>query len=115
MEEILVALRAATFTYTDEISLHNEISDVLTAAGITHAREVVMGPRNRIDLLVGRTGIEVKIAGQVANVTRQLQRYAERDEIDSLILITTIAKHSTIPRTISGKPVHIHSLIGQGL
>lgn len=115
VRDIMAALAAQPLTYTDEISLHGEISSVLTGAGIEHRREVPMGPRNRIDLLVGRIGIEVKVAGQVASVVRQLTRYAERDEIDSLILVTTIAKHNGVPRTIAGKTVHVYSLIGQGL
>lgn len=115
-EAVVAALDAATLTYTDEVALHEDMARVLTAAGIAHDREVRLTPRDRIDFLcAGGVGIEVKVAGSLAAVTRQMHRYSQHDDVHSLVLVTTKAAHHAIPRTLGGVPVALFSLIGQGL
>ena len=114
-QSIVRALSSATLTYTDEVSLHADMSRVLTAAGIAHQREVPLGVAGRIDFLAGDVGIEVKVAGSLPAVARQMTRYAHRDEIHELVLVTTVARHHAIPLALAGVPVDLFSLIGQGL
>jgi hypothetical protein len=71
--------------------------------------------KSRIDLLVGSTGIEVKIDGSYSSVLRQLTRYAACPELTELILVTTRSKHHLLPATIGTTPVRCVSLIGFGL
>lgn len=114
--DVVAALAAATLTYTDEVALHEDMSRVLTAAAIPHEREVRLTPRDRIDFLCDDgVGIEVKVAGSLAAVTRQMTRYSSHDDVHSLVLVTTRAAHHAIPRTFGGVPVALYSLIGQGL
>ncbi|QZN86906.1 hypothetical protein [Cellulomonas sp. C5510] len=114
--DVVAALAAATLTYTDEVSLHEDMSRVLAAAGIEHEREVRLTPHDRIDFLTaGGVGIEVKVAGSLVAVTRQMQRYAHHDDVHSLVLVTTRAVHHGIPTSLGGVPVELYSLIGQGL
>lgn len=113
---VVAALSSATLTYTDEVSLHEDMSRVLTAAGVDHAREVRLTPRDRIDFLTADgVGIEVKVAGSLAAVTRQMTRYAAHPGVRELVLVTTRATHHAIPRNLGGVPVALYSLIGQGL
>ena len=113
---VAAALSAATLTYTDEVALHEDMSRVLTAAGIPHEREARLTPRDRIDFLCEEgVGIEVKVAGSLTAVTRQMTRYASHDDVRSLVLVTARAAHHAIPRTLGGVPVALYSLIGQGL
>lgn len=114
-QEIVGALSAATLTYTDEVSLHTDMSRVLAAAGIHHEREVRLGAAGRIDFMAGAVGIEVKVGGSLPAVARQMTRYAHRDEVCELVLVTTIARHHAIPIELAGVPVALFSLIGQGL
>lgn len=61
--------------------------------------------------MVGKIGIEIKVDGSVASVTRQLWRYAKRDEVDELILVTTRSKHREIVGPILGKELYVVHLL----
>lgn len=100
------------YRYRDEDRLHAGIEQVLAAAGVEAVAEARLSGRDRIDFLAGRTGIEVKIAGSNADVTRQLRRYASHPEITALVLVTTRARHRGIPKAVGGKPVLVVFLSG---
>lgn len=103
-------------TYANEDDLQAGIDSLLALAGFNATREVRLSDRlSRIDLMSGTVGIEVKIKGSAASVTRQLKRYAECPEIDALILVTTKASHHQTPGLMNGKPVFLVSLIEAGL
>ncbi len=87
-------------------------------------REHSLDEHNRIDFLTCvqatpttyvRVGIEVKIHSALAVVRRQLERYAESDYIDELLLVTTKAVHHRIPPELNGKPAVLCSLVEAGL
>lgn len=104
--EIMAALHSGRFTYTNEVALHADLARVLDAHGLEHHREVTLGPGvGRIDFMVDRVGIEVKVAGRAADVTRQLARYASSPSVDALVLVTTVARHRGVPNEIGGVPV----------
>lgn len=112
-EEICAALRGVQFHFCDERELQDGIAQRLAASGIAFLREVILSPGDRIDFLVDRIGIEVKVDGSISQVLRQLWRYAQRPEISSLILVTSRAKHGPTPPAMNGKPVfcvHLLSL-----
>lgn len=100
---IEAAVRAHRFCYADEYSLHEGLEQAFSAAGLDVQREVSLNPSGRIDFLVDRTGIEVKVAGSTEVVTRQLARYAPH--VDDLVLVTTKARHRDVPTVIGGKSV----------
>ncbi|GAA1983354.1 hypothetical protein [Amycolatopsis minnesotensis] len=104
---IAYRLAGFRFTWADEHALQDSIADVLTTAGWPVRREVRLGPRSRIDFVVGRIGVEVKVAGTPETVTRQLQRYAHSSELDELVLATTRATHRIVPPVLAGTPVTI--------
>lgn len=112
MGEIAALLRAHAFTANDEAELQRAIAEVLTGAGVEHQREARLTARDRIDFLVGRIGLEVKVDGALAAVTRQLHRYAQLPEIDGLLLVTTRPQHRAAPRDLCGKPVGVVLLHG---
>jgi hypothetical protein len=99
------AIERFRFRYSSEDQLQEGLAGALAAAGIVAEREVRLGPRDRIDLLAGRVGIEVKVKGAASDVARQLARYASSDRVDELVLVTTRSSHWRVPRTVNGKPV----------
>lgn len=104
-------VRRACFSVAAESGVQAGIAEVLRDAGIPFAREVALGDGDRIDFLCDRLGIEVKVDGSISEVTRQLWRYAQRPEIDALMLVTVRAKHIGLPREINGKSVRIVVLL----
>jgi hypothetical protein len=95
------------YSYTHEIELHRGIGQVLADAGEVTDREVILGPRDRIDfLLPDGVGIEVKVAGQAGDVLRQLVRYAASPRVAGLLLVTTRRRHvQGLPTAVAGKPL----------
>ncbi len=71
-------------------------------------REVVLGDKDRIDFLIGGDiGIEVKLQTSLAQMTRQLHRYAAHERIGALVLLTTSARLKLLPHTLNGKPIRV--------
>jgi len=93
----------------EEYDIHAAVAEALAGAGLEYAHEYKLGPRRRIDFLVGRVGIEVKKGRpSAADLTRQLRRYLESDALDGAIVITQRAL--PLPDAICGKPVRLISL-----
>lgn len=113
--DVAVAVRSFRFRFQSEDDLQAAIADGLTLRGFTVEREVRLGEHGRIDLLVdGAVGLEVKVAGTLAAVLRQVGRYLQSDRIEGLILVTAIASHS-VASTVDGKPFVVVTLAGAGL
>lgn len=109
---LVETITAHRYRYCDEKQLHEGLAGALSAAGYTVEREVPLTAADRIDLLVGRVGIEVKLAGATPSVLRQLQRYARSDRLDSLLLVTTRTRHAQLPDHVGGKRLIVVSLLG---
>jgi hypothetical protein len=100
------------FRFSAEDQLQEGIAGALAQAGIVDVRrEVALSKRDRIDLIAGRVGIEVKVAGTAASVARQLARYAASPSLDELVLVTIRSLHARVPRVVGGKAVHVVSLL----
>lgn len=113
---LIDAMLRAPLAYASEAQLQEQLAAALTSAGFDAKREVVLSDgSSRIDILVGRIGIEVKVKGSLPDVRRQLSRYARTDELDELVLVTTRSAHHSIPAGIAGKPLHLCTLVGRSL
>jgi hypothetical protein len=114
--EILDVLRAQRLLWSTEDELQRGLAAVLEGAGVDVVREVRLNARDRIDLLVDRVGIEVKVTGAWRDVERQLRRYLESDLLDELVLVTAKALHRQIPQgAVNGKSLLVHQLEASGL
>lgn len=103
---IETAVRGGRYTYSQETDLHLGLEAAMRAAGITPDPEVrITG--GRIDFLVGRVGVEVKIKGTRDALHRQLLRYAESPLVDELLVITTVRAHRGLPAELAGKPLSV--------
>lgn len=105
--EALAGLR--TPAQPGEYDIHSQIAGALTAAGLAFEHEYKLGPRCRIDFIVGRVGIEVKKGRPAASaLSGQLRRYLASEELDAVVVVTQRAL--PLPGRIGGKPVVVVSL-----
>jgi len=102
-------LSRARFSHLDENGLQAAIANELRAAFPDAAvrREVRIGQGERIDLLADRLGIEVKVAGSVGAVRRQLVRYANSGVLDELLLVSTRVAHRAVTDEFGRVPVMV--------
>ena len=106
-------VRRHRYRFNKEIELQDGLAVVLTGMGQRAEREVRLGPGDIIDFLTPEgVGIEVKIGGGLADVTRQIHRYASHAAVKAILLITTRAIHSAIPPRINGKSVQVCTVGG---
>lgn len=109
---VAAAIGSYRFTYRAEDQLQEGLAAAFAAAGLPVQREVWLSPSERIDFLVGRVGVEVKVAGSPSVVLSQLQRYATHERIGGLVLVTTRARHRALPAVVGGLPLRIVHLGG---
>src|SRR6266545_6624548 len=112
VDEIVAALRSCRFRWSTEAELQQGLAAALEGGGFPVEREVRIGVRDRVDLLVGgRVGLEVKTAGAWRDVERQLRRYLRSDRLEELVLVTAIALHRRIAQgDVGGKRLLVHQL-----
>lgn len=108
------ALRRYHFRYANEHDLQEAVAEALRQNGFTVEREARLDVRSRVDVLVGRIVVEVKVAGSAGAVRRQLERYAASPDVDGLVLVTNRARH-VYPASVGGKPLEVVSLLLAGL
>jgi hypothetical protein len=104
-------LRTHRFRFAGERELQAGIDQVLRAAGLNVTREAALGDAGTIDFLIDDLGLEIKVRGTRADVTRQIHRYLQHDAIRGVMVVTTRAELARLPSTISGKPVFAHHLV----
>lgn len=105
------ALRTHRFRFGGERELQAGIDQVLRNLGLDVVREAALGEAGTIDFLIGSLGVEIKVRGSRADVTRQVHRYLQHASIAGLLLVTTRAELARLPTAISGKPVFTHHLV----
>lgn len=110
--DIVQVLQRYRFAQDSEERFQSGIARCLVESGVVFEREHILTKQDRIDFLCGRVGVECKIQGSLASVTRQLHRYAQCPEIDELLLVTTRLQHSRVPKTINGKPITVFASLG---
>jgi hypothetical protein len=109
--EIAGLIRGFRFSYTSEEQLQAAVAGAIRSQGLDVEREVTISPGCRIDMMVGRVGVEVKVHGPVSSVSRQVARYLESDRVDGIVLVTTRVRHLRIGSP--GKPVEVVTLAGR--
>lgn len=114
-DQVRVALCGYAYRFGSEIQLHEGMVQALTEAGLNFQREFIAGPNDRFDFLVeGGIVVEAKIKGSLSQALIQCKRYAERDDVTSVILATTRHWGNTPDDTltVNGKTIRVIKLKG---
>ena len=93
-----------------ERALCDAIDRVLFGLGYTFEREFHLDARDRPDFVVGLVpvvAIEVKVKGSLAELTRQIHRYAQHPDVSGILVISTRSDHQRLPDSLGGKPVAV--------
>lgn len=109
ISRIVRIIESTKVNVTTERFAHDAIADVLIKDGLDVQREVVLSPKDRIDIMVDGIGVEVKTAHSRRQIHAQLVRYAKLDLITGMVLATGVAFPSHI-REANGKPFRCASL-----
>jgi len=107
--ELAGVLLGYRFLVGDEADLQGQIARVLTDHALTFEREARLSERDRIDFLLRASGIglEVKVDGSRSSVLGQLWRYAECQDIQALLLVSTRFQHVRLRGPVLGKPLFV--------
>lgn len=107
IETIIEAVQSKRYSFNNEKELQDGIELALQNRNVQYIREAIVPPKDRVDFLVGSIGVEVKIKSSLANLTRQIHRYAQWEGISSVLVITSLNRLRNLPATLNGKPVHV--------
>jgi len=110
--ELINILNTYRFRYASEKDLQDGIEEALQTNGIDYLREASISAANRPDFLVGGIVIEVKIKGSLPALLRQISRYVEHDDVESILVIGTPRWIPSVPKALSGKEIGSLRLIG---
>ncbi len=114
LSRVLDILGGYRFCWATEDELQRGLSAAFAEAGAKVEREVRLSLHDRVDLLVGRVGIEVKVAGSWRDLHRQVLRYVASDRLDAVVVVTSKVGHTRLPARLGNKPVVVH-LVGSTL
>ena len=93
----------------EEFALHEQAARAFEAAGLPAVHEARIGPRCRIDFLVGSVGVEIKKnRPRSAALIAQLTRYAACPQVEELLVLAP--RGVSLPKTIAGKRVTMMGL-----
>lgn len=106
---IATTIAAARINLTSEATAHRSILAALVKAGVEHESEVRLSASDRIDVMCGRVGVEIKVGHQRRSIWKQLKRYAASDQVDALVLATGTAWPAGV-RDVDGVPLAVADL-----
>ena len=111
VNNLVGSLRKRRYHYQNEKELQAGVEAVMIQDGFEFQREFQLGDAGTVDFFVsGFLGVELKIKGSPSEVARQLLRYAARDEVKGLVLVTGRSALSTLPNELLGKPLALVEL-----
>ena len=108
-ERLICLIGSVRLDLSTEGAVQRGLGRLLDEERIPYKAEVILAPSDRIDFLVGRVGVEVKIGHPRRAILRQLERYARSDRVDTLLLVSS-APFPSAGFEVGGKPVHVVNL-----
>ncbi len=107
IQQVEQAIKSKRIRFANEDELQRGVAICLEPFAPV-IREHRFDENSRIDFLLPelRIGVECKVAGSPTETLAQLLRYADREEVDGLILVTSrIQLSRSMPMLARGKPL----------
>ena len=109
VEAVFQCLSTRRLSLANEKRTQEDIASAFDECGIPYEREYRLDGHNIIDFMMPfGTGIECKLKSNRLALFRQVERYAEFDEIKRIVLIINVA--TGFPQEVNGKPVFVLNL-----
>lgn len=106
---LITIIERNRFPLHDEIRTQTSIEIAFNAAAVIFTREERLSESDIVDFLCdGGIACEVKIKGRRMAIYRQLERYAQHENVRAILLVTALPMG--LPEFIKGKPTFIASL-----
>ena len=112
MRRLVRLIEEAHLQATSELVLQDGLEHLFSTHGIKHVREHSLSRQDRVDFMIGNIACEVKIGGGVNPLQRQLGRYAEHEEVEAILLVTTLPRLAKVPCELDGKRVGVALVLG---
>lgn len=113
MNEVIEALQALRIgKIFEEYDIQNKIAAIFDKAGIRYEKESKLGQGSRVDFLT-RSGVAVEVKKGKPNRTRlaeQINRYAEYQDVEAVVIVVETSLRLPITRTDNGKPCAVVGL-----
>lgn len=106
VEEITRYLKLFRFRFGSELILQNEVERAFQSGEIAFQREYRLG-KDRVDFFAEGVAIECKVSGGLPAVLEQCMRYADRDEVSGVVLVTSRQTHRSHLQELRGKPFSV--------
>lgn len=121
LEKIVSVLSSFKYRFSSEVDLQNGFAKALDNSGIRYEKEKTLSPQpglrvlsgvnDRPDFVIDGLAVEVKIAGGLSALLRQISRYASHPEIRGVLVVGTPRWIDEIPDTLCHKPISNHRII----
>lgn len=107
---LLTILQGFRFRFTTEDELQRGVAQALDRRKVPYLREHRLNAEDRPDFLIERIIVECKIDGSTQSLLRQVQRYAQHQEVDGIIVVTNRTRHRSVAGELNGKPIIVYLL-----
>lgn len=127
VSQLANAIRGYRFSYVDEYELQQGVANVLEDVNAPARREYRISGKDRLDFFVPvalgddvdddwdppmrGVAIEVKISGSLTDLTIQVHRYMQSEEVVGVVVVTPKMRLTRMPAEINGKPLRVAHLV----
>lgn len=119
VRRIAILLGGFRYLFGDEYQLQAAVAKVLSDAGETVTRELILDRKNRADVMLAEgLLVEVKVDGSLSEALRQCERYSALDSVRGVVLAASVswARRGLVARPrMGGKPFAMVYLPRQSL
>ncbi len=125
VSQLANAIRGYRFSFVDEYELQLGVANVLEDVNAPARREYRISGKDRLDFFVPvalepgdddweppmrGVAIEVKISGSLTDLTMQVHRYMQSEEVVGVVVVTPKMRLTRLPAEINGKPLAVAHL-----
>ena len=114
IEHLSSVLAKYRFNFSNEKELQAGIDKVFRTLGGVFFAEHRFSAEDIVDFYWPEkmVAVEAKIDHSLSDLTRQIHRYVQHDEVLGILLVTSKTRLANLPEEMNHKPIRCHSLLG---